>query len=97
MRFRILVVLAGSLMAVAFALAIGSLILYRGATRYAGWSDAPRGTARVVDGVDPAGPAAERLRVGDRLVSLAGDTLVARCGATSSCGRGAGISRRCCP
>ncbi len=45
-----------------------------------GWQGARRGAAIQVTRVDPAGPAAGKLQPGDRLLSLNGDTNVARVG-----------------
>ncbi|RPI11771.1 MAG: hypothetical protein EHM65_06775, partial [Acidobacteriales bacterium] len=45
-----------------------------------GWQEARRGAVILVASVDPAGPAAGMLQPGDRLLSLNGDTNVARVG-----------------
>ncbi|MDT8342110.1 MAG: protein kinase [Longimicrobiales bacterium] len=79
--FRILVILAGMLAVGIFSIAATELVQHRGATPFPGWTDARQGSDWVVSQVSPTGPAADRLRVGDRLVSLNGDTLVARYGA----------------
>jgi eukaryotic-like serine/threonine-protein kinase len=78
--FRIVVLLAALLALGLFALAIVTLVRHGGAARSTGWTDAPENGSWIIARVDPAGPAAEVLRVGDRLVSLDGDTLVARHG-----------------
>jgi GAF domain-containing protein len=80
-RFRILVILAGVLALGAVSLAITSLVRHGGAARSLGWTAAPQGNVWVVDSVEPGGPADGRLQVGDHLVSLDGDTVVAHRGA----------------
>jgi uncharacterized protein (DUF1684 family) len=80
-RFRIVVALTGVLALVGFTLAANTVVRHGGAAPSLGWTDAGRESAWVVDHVDPAGPAAAFLRVGDRLLALDGDTLVAHFGA----------------
>ena len=79
--FRILVVLMGVLAAAVFTLGAGKLIHHGGAPPSTGWVDGSREGVRVITRVAPDGPAADRLRVGDRLVSVDGDTRVAAYGA----------------
>ncbi|MEJ2206179.1 MAG: protein kinase [Gemmatimonadota bacterium] len=80
-RFRIAVAFGGALALGVGTLAATALARHGGAQRSIGWLDAQRGDAWVVDSVDPAGPAADRLLEGDRLISLDGDTLIGRYGA----------------
>src|SRR6202035_79137 len=56
----------------------GSIVIFRyGAwTKNAGWSAAARDGVWVVTRVDAAGPAAGRLRVGDRISAIDGDPRV---------------------
>lgn len=81
-RFRIVVAVAALVALGSFVLSVGALAVRGGALRSFGWTDAPRGDVRIVDAVDPHGPAAGRLQVGDRLLSVDGDTLTARYGTT---------------
>jgi len=80
-RFRIVVALAGAVALGVLTPALVTLVRHGGAERFVGWTDAARGSVWIVDSVDAAGPAAARLQVGDRLLSVDGDTLVARYGA----------------
>lgn len=79
-RFRIVVALAGALALGVFTPAIATLLRHGGAARSFGWTAAPQGDVWFVEDVDATGPAASRVRVSDRLVSLDGDTLVSRYG-----------------
>lgn len=79
-RFRIAVLFAGLVALAAFVFAIASLAVHGGAARSLGWSATRAGDVWVVNTVDPEGPAAGFLRPGDRLVSLDGNTSVARYG-----------------
>jgi S1-C subfamily serine protease len=78
--FRIVVIIAAVLSLIVFTSAIATLVRHGGAARSTGWTDAQRNGAWVIDYVDPTGPAAGMLRVGDRLVSLDGDTRIGRHG-----------------
>ncbi|MDH5761320.1 MAG: PDZ domain-containing protein, partial [Gemmatimonadota bacterium] len=82
--FRVLVVVTGLVVLGVSASALDDLVRHGGARGYFGWTEAPTppppSAFRVVESVDPSGPAAGRLQPGDRLVSLDGDTLVARFG-----------------
>ena len=82
-RFRIVVVFTAALVLAVFAFAVASLARHGGAARSFGWRDAPQGEGWVIDSVDVDGPATSRLRVGDRLLSIDGDTLVGHFGAGS--------------
>jgi len=78
--FRVVVIIAAVLSLIVFTSAIATLVRHGGAARSLGWTDAQRNGAWVIDYVDPTGPAAGMLRVGDRLVSLDGDTRIGRHG-----------------
>ncbi|HZD06262.1 MAG TPA: hypothetical protein VE173_15230, partial [Longimicrobiales bacterium] len=79
--FRIVVVLSGVLALGVFTLAVDAFVRHGGASPSFGWTDAPGADGWVVDSVDAAGPAAGRIRVGDRLISFDGDARAGRYGA----------------
>jgi eukaryotic-like serine/threonine-protein kinase len=71
--FRIVVLLAAILALGLYSLAAVTLVRHGGAARSFGWTAAPESGSWLITSADPAGPAADLLHVGDRLVSLDGD------------------------
>ncbi len=62
--------LAAALVLVTFTYAAWLLVLNGGTAASQGWSEEQHDGGWLVTGVDPTGPAASHLRVGDRIVSL---------------------------
>lgn len=63
-----------------FGYAAWLLLQDGGTAKFFGWREGPRGSTWSVTTVDSTGPAAGQLQPGDRLISLNGDSNVARAG-----------------
>lgn len=74
--FLYLVFLLAGIVIAAQSVAFLSILRYGGIERNVGWEIGRDSKGRYIESVDPLGPSAGKLKVGDRLVAINGDTRV---------------------